>query len=94
MTVTISKPKASASPNFSFLSAYDRSLLDATAAAERYVFDDPVTALMRLRQFGEMLAEEACASLGLYTNPEDNQVDRLRRLRDRGVISQEITVSL
>ena len=46
-------------------------------------------ALMRLRQFGELLAEEAAASVGIYVGAMEGQVDRIRRLLDRGVLTEE-----
>ncbi|MCP4600303.1 MAG: type I restriction-modification system endonuclease [Proteobacteria bacterium] len=81
---------ASASPNFGFLGCYNERLLQAAVVAERHVFEDPVTALMRLRQFGELLAEEAAALVGVYTSPHDSQVDLLSRLRDRRVLTREV----
>jgi len=81
---------ASASPNFGFLKSYSDRLLQAAAAAERYVFEDPVTALMRLRQFGELLAQEAAALVGIYSGPMDNQVDLLRRLSERRVLTRDV----
>ena len=53
------------SPNFAFLAGRSPSLLQAATAAERYVFEDPVTALMRLRQFGELLAQETGGHRGV-----------------------------
>src|SRR5919202_6535379 len=53
--------KAFASPNFAFLMKYDEVLVRHAALAERYVFDDPNSALIKLRQFGELLARHAVA---------------------------------
>jgi type I restriction enzyme, R subunit len=84
----VSKTK---SPNFGFLVAYDDRLLQSALAAERLVFDDPVAALMRLRQFGELLAQEAAALVGVYTSAQDSQIDLLRRLSDRRVLTREVS---
>lgn len=82
---------AAASPNFGFLKGYSLALLQAAMAAERNVFEDPVTALMRLRQFGELLAQEAAARAGLYADSTDNQLDLLRRLADRRLLTREVS---
>jgi type I restriction enzyme R subunit len=58
--------------------------------AERYVFDDPVTALFKLRQFGEVLAQQAAASTGMFVSGEEPQVDLLRRLKDARIIDYEV----
>ena len=41
-----------ASPNFDFLAKHDPLLVRFAAQAERYVIDDPNTALIKLGQFG------------------------------------------
>lgn len=45
------------SANFEFLSAHDPQLVRLGALAERYFQEDPNTCLIRLRQFGELLAQ-------------------------------------
>lgn len=47
------------SPNFQFLAAHHRHLVRYAAQAECYLFDDPSTALFKLRQFAELLALRA-----------------------------------
>ena len=81
---------ADASPNFGFLKGFSTSLIQAAVAAERYILKDPVTALMRLRQFGELLAQEAAATVGLFTDPTDSQLDLLRRLADRQALPRDV----
>ncbi|MGH7050829.1 MAG: hypothetical protein ACREFS_08935 [Acetobacteraceae bacterium] len=44
-----------ANANFGFLGRYDTALVGIAGLAERYFTDDPVTCLMKLRQFGELL---------------------------------------
>lgn len=79
-----------ASPNFAHLAKVVPLLGLLGVKAERYVFDDPSTALFKLRQFGEVLAQQAAASTGLYVTSGDQQVDVLRRLRDARVIDFEV----
>lgn len=51
-----------ASPNFAHLAKVVPLLGLLGVKAERYVFEDPSTALFKLRQFGEVLAQQAAAS--------------------------------
>ncbi|MDF1561939.1 MAG: type I restriction-modification system endonuclease [Deltaproteobacteria bacterium] len=81
---------AKASPNFGHLAAVDPLLAELGARAERYVFEDPGVALIKLRQLGEVLAREAAARTGIYTSSEEAQIDLLRRLRDSGVTDHEV----
>ncbi|MEZ4269793.1 MAG: type I restriction-modification system endonuclease [Myxococcota bacterium] len=81
---------AATSPNFSFLATVEPSLVQLAARAERYVFDDPVVSLVKTRQFGEVLAQQVAAHTGMYASPAEQQVDLLRRLRDRRVIDGEV----
>ncbi len=90
MTTPTAKALAAASPNFGFLGGCSIRLVQAATAAEKLVFEDPVSALMRLRQFGELLAQEAGALVGLYKGPLDSQADLLRRLSDRSVLTREV----
>jgi type I restriction enzyme R subunit len=59
--------------------------------AEKYLEDDPNTSLIKMRQFGELLAKHVATKMGTYqTEKEESQYELLRRLRDEGVLSQEI----
>src|SRR5688572_9382075 len=78
------------SANFGFLQRHDPLLVNLGAQAERYFTDDPPTALIKLRQFAEVLARHAAARLGLYVSPGESQVDLLHRLRDAGGLTQEV----
>lgn len=79
------------SPNFSHLQAVDEQLVRLGALAEKYFADDPNTSLIKMRQFGELLAKHVATKMGLYqTEKEESQYELLRRLRDEGVFSQEI----
>ncbi len=77
------------SPNFQFLAAHHHLLVRYAALAERYLFDDPSTALFKLRQFAELLALQACANVGIATTPADEQVVVLNLMRDRRVAAPD-----
>ncbi|MBD2357035.1 type I restriction-modification system endonuclease [Tolypothrix sp. FACHB-123] len=76
--------------NFSFLVVQDTQLVRLGTLAERYFADDPNTCLIKLRQFGELLAQLAAAKVGLYEVPDERQIDLLNRLRDRGLLKGEV----
>lgn len=78
------------SANFQFLRSHDVQLVRLGALAERYFLDDPSTCLMKLRQFGEVLAQLTAAKTGLFVSTEESQADLLRRLKVERVISQEV----
>jgi type I restriction enzyme R subunit len=61
------------SPNFGFLAQHDAQLARLGALAERYFSDDPNTALMKLRQFAELLAQLTAAKTGLLTKHDESQ---------------------
>ncbi len=64
----------------------------AALAAEKYVFDDPVSALMRLRQFGELLAQESAATAGLYTDSTDSQLEHTKTIPEFKPNKREFTL--
>jgi type I restriction enzyme R subunit len=78
------------SPNFVFLAAHHRLLVRYAARAEHYLFDDPGTALLKLRQFAELLAQQACAYVGVVTTPEDDLARVLNLLREKRVATAEV----
>jgi type I restriction enzyme R subunit len=63
------------------MNVYERQFDRLGALAEGYFRDDPNTCLIKLRQFGELLAQEVAARVGLYTTTSEPQADRLRRLK-------------
>jgi type I restriction enzyme, R subunit len=75
------------SPNFPFLSEYSELLSHCAVQAERYVFEDPNTALIKLRQFGELLAQEVAARTGIDVFFEDSAVTILRKLEDLNILT-------
>lgn len=80
----------SSSPNFSFLAVHDDLLVRLAGQAERYFSDDPNTSLLKLRQFGEALAQQAAALSGVYTSVDDRQMDVLNALRSDGVLPPRV----
>jgi type I restriction enzyme, R subunit len=77
------------SPNFGFLEIHDPQLVRLGALAERYFTDDPNTCLIKLRQFGELLAQMLAARVGMY-DYDERQIDLMRRLRDRGILKGKV----
>jgi type I restriction enzyme R subunit len=78
------------STNFSFLIVHDAQLGRLGALAERYFADDPNTCLIKLRQFGEILAQLVAARSGLFKDTQEPQADLLRRLKFDRVIPREV----
>jgi type I restriction enzyme, R subunit len=72
--------------NFLFLKQHDVQLVRLGALAERYFHDDQNTCLIKLRQFGELLAQLIAAKTGLYEAGDESQADLLRRLRFERVL--------
>jgi type I restriction enzyme R subunit len=77
------------SANFDFLGKYDAQLVGLGALAERYFKEDPVTCLIKLRQYGETVAQLVAAKSGLFRDTQEPQADLLRRLKFAGVIPRE-----
>jgi type I restriction enzyme R subunit len=69
------------SANFSFLAVYDVQLVRLGALAERYFKEDQATSLIKLRQYGETLAQLVAAKAGLFRDTQEPQADLLRRLK-------------
>ena len=78
------------SPNFDFLKDHDPQLLEFAARAERYVLEDPNTALIKLRQLAEDLAEDAAAYNRVALAPMADLTDILRELARREIITREM----
>lgn len=78
------------SSNFEFLRSHDPLLVALGAQAERYFSEDPATCLMKLRQFAEVLAQRAAATLGLFVSTEQSQLELIRTLDARGALTLEV----
>ncbi len=76
--------------NFRFLREYDLQLLRLGALAEHYFKSDPNTCLLKLRQFGELLAQLIAAKSGMYIGPAETQVELIRRLNLANLLPPEI----
>src|SRR5262245_18181854 len=76
--------------NFSHMAVHDEQLARIDALAEHYFPEDPNTCLLKLRQFGELLAQDVASRFGEYVTVEEKQVDLLRRLQGRNAISRDV----
>jgi type I restriction enzyme, R subunit len=77
------------SANFDFLGNVDAQLVRLGALAERYFKDDPNTCLIKLRQFGEVLAQLTAAKAGLFSSSQEQQTELLRRLKFERVLPDQ-----
>lgn len=68
------------SANFAFLAEHDPLLVQITATAEQVFSSDPNTTLMKLRQFGEALAQNIAVRLNITRNDNPTQQELLYRL--------------
>lgn len=71
------------SANFAFLARHEDGLVLLASQAEVLFSVDPAASIGKVRAFAELLALEAAARVGVYTSRDENQIDRLRRLRER-----------
>jgi type I restriction enzyme R subunit len=78
------------SNNFAFLASHDEQLVALGTAAERYFGPDPVVCLIKCRQLGEVLAQQAAAYVGLYEARDAKQLDLLDRLEQRRVLNRQV----
>lgn len=46
--------------------------------------------MIKLRQFGELLAQLIAANVGLYTNPDESQLDLLNRLQSQSLLPGDV----
>lgn len=79
------------SPNFSFLAKHDDVLVHHAALAERYVFDDANSALIKLRQFAELLAQHCAAYAGIAVDERDSFLEILDKLWNGRVLGPQIS---
>ncbi|MFK0142071.1 DEAD/DEAH box helicase family protein [Streptomyces murinus] len=80
---------AKGSPNFAVLYQHQPLLALYGASAEATVFSNPNASLVQAGQFGEVLAEELIARIGMRIEG-DRQIDRLTALTRAGVLVPEI----
>ena len=72
--------------NFKQLQKYEPQLAYLGYRAEKYFPEDPNTALLKVRQFAELLAQSVAAYSGKFTDPEESQFDLLKRLANDGML--------
>lgn len=88
--MTAPLPRIQPAPsNFSDLARLEPLLTQLGQLAERYLHDDPNTALLKLRQYAELLTRVVAARAGLLVE-EETQHARLARLRGEGVLPPEV----
>jgi len=78
------------SPNFAHLRQYDDQLFRLGSLAERYFPEDSNTSLLKLRQLGELLAQQVASRFGVELRVEETQQLLLRRLECDGVLEREV----
>lgn len=76
--------------NFGFLERHDSLLVSLGRQAERYFSEDPVTAVIKLRQFAEVLARLTAAHMNMPALGQEQQVDLLQRLRNARALTPEV----
>lgn len=81
------------SVNFGPLASIEPLLTIYGAGAESTVYTDPNGALIKCRQFGEVLAEQLIRRSGTRFNGS-KQIDRVRALENAGVLTQSASTAL
>lgn len=76
--------------NFTHLARLQADLALLGAGAERYFSEDPNTSLLKLRQFGELMAKQVAARAGIYSPDEDNQAALLSRLKGADWLPRDV----
>lgn len=71
----------STSSNFAFLAEHDPIFLQLASSAEQVFAADPNTTLIKLRQFGEALAQDLAARAGVEFDGMTSQADLLYKLQ-------------
>ena len=75
--------------NFGFLESHSPMLYKLAQQAERYFAEYPNTSLIKLRQFGEVLARQMAALTNTSLQPGASQVEVINALRYEGSLSDE-----
>ena len=78
------------SSNFLHLQRYDAQLFRLGVLAERYFAEDPNTALLKLRQLGELLAQQTASRFGLALRIEETQQQLVQRLAFEQLLDREV----
>jgi len=75
--------------NFDFLAKHDGRLVTLGGLAERYFRDDPSTAIVKLRQFAELMTKLVAAHHAVYRDERESFEETLRRLSYDRLIPKE-----
>ena len=78
------------SPNFDFLKSVNPLLVELGARAELYALEDPNTAMLKIRQLGELLAQTVAARFGIQTDTQRDQRSLIDDLYRRRALPPEI----
>ncbi|MEO0670035.1 MAG: DEAD/DEAH box helicase family protein [Pseudomonadota bacterium] len=78
------------SPNFEFLIGHDPKLHRLAGLSETYFTDDPGTTLIKVRQFGELLASHVAAKARMAEAVGGTQVALLGALQRNGVFDARV----
>ena len=76
--------------NFSFLAEKWEILANLGKSAERNVYMDPNTTLIKLRLFAEILTKYILAYEEIKETPDTRQIDRINALRREGLITPDL----
>jgi tetratricopeptide (TPR) repeat protein len=76
--------------NFTFLENHSPQLFSLVTVAEKCYASDPITCLIKLKQFGEVLAQSVVSYLRLYAIPGESQQELLNRLYYMGYVYEHI----
>ena len=79
------------SANFGFLAEHDQLFVELAGTAERAFSSDPNTTLIKLRQFGEALAQHLAALSGIEFDEQTSQADLLYRLNRELRLEPQVT---
>ena len=87
MTATLT----TTSPNFQFLQQHDPLMVQLCSSAERnFAAHDPNTCILKLRQFGEALAQHVAAVFAIDAPVDGKQVDLLVLLQRKGHLDRSV----
>lgn len=76
--------------NFGFLAEHDPIFLQLVSSAERAFASDPNTTLIKLRQFGEAIAQDVAARCGVEFDDQTTQAELLYRLSREAQIDPNV----
>jgi len=79
----------SVSSNFAFLASDNPQLARLGNVAEGYLSQDPNTCLIKLRQFGELLAQQVAAKVGVFASEKEEQLKLLQKLQYKGLMNRQ-----